>query len=285
MMSAPAVIPLAIAEGVSRLPVLVQNLAQASPTGEKDKALDQGWQLNVNLAQGGDEVAIGRTLDATAGFDAAFDLPVPPNSPSSTAKATLVIRHPEWNLACGSGFFSDLVSMSGEPHEWNLTVTVPEPGSVTLHWDPLGLPTDVDLQVYLPHENRVVVMSVRDETSLQVDVGAAPLEVQFRTSSGISGVPGQLAGLQLRNAPNPFNPMTEFRFNLPRAGETEIRIYDVRGAVVRRVSGGVMAAGPAKLQWAGHDGHGREVASGIYFYRLYLEGRQEGKTLKMTLLK
>ena len=285
MMSAPAVVPVAAAEGASRLPVLVQNLVQAAPSGDKDKSGDPGWQLNVNLTQGGDEVAIGRALDATAGFDAAFDLPVPPASPSSTAKATLVIRHPEWNLACGSGFFSDLVSMSGEPQEWNLTVTVPEPGMVTLNWDPLGLPADVDLQVYLPHENRVVVMSVRAETSLQVDVGTEPLVVQFRTSNGISGVPGQLAGLQLRNAPNPFNPMTEFRFNLPRAGKTEIRIYDVRGAVVRRVSGGVMAAGPAKLPGAGHDGHGREVASGIYFYRLYLEGRQEGKTLKMTLLK
>ncbi len=281
MLSAPVPVAGDPGQDVSRLPMLVQ----AAPSGNKDKSGDQGWQFNVNLAQGGDEVAIGRALDATAGFDAAFDLPVPPNSPSSTARATLVIRHPEWNLACGSGFFSDLVSMSGEPQEWNLTVTVPEPERVTLHWDSLGLPAEVDLQVYLPHENRVVVMSVRGETSLQVDVGTEPLVVQFRTSNGISDVPGQLAGLQLRNAPNPFNPMTEFRFNLPRAGETEIRIYDVRGAVVRRVSGGVMAAGPAKLQWAGRDGHGRDVASGIYFYRLYLEGRQEGKTLKMTLLK
>ncbi len=46
-----------------------------------------------------------------------------------------------------------------------------------------------------------------------------------------------------------------------------------------------MAMGPAKLQWAGRDGRGREVASGIYFYRLYLDSRQEGKTHKMTLLK
>ena len=120
---------------------------------------------------------------------------------------------------------------------------------------------------------------------MQVDVGAAPVVVQFRTPNGISDVPGQLAGLQLRNAPNPFNPMTEFRFNLPRTGQTEIRIYDVRGAMVRRVSGGVMVAGPSKLQWAGRDERGREVASGIYFYRLYLDGRQEGTTLKMTLLK
>ena len=79
--------------------------------------------------------------------------------------------------------------------------------------------------------------------------------------------------------------MTEFRFNLPRAGEAEIRIFDIRGALVRRVVGGVMPAGPTHLKWAGRDDGGRRVASGIYFYRLYLDGRQEGGTIKMTLVK
>ncbi len=282
--------PAASASGETsdRLPLLVQ----AAPVREgkddqpeAEKSGESGWQLNVGLSLGAGQVAIGRTAGATTGFDAAFDLPVPPASPSSTEKATLVIKHPEWNLACGSGFYSDMVALSDEPQEWNLTVTAPEPGSVNLVWDPMDLPAEVDLQVYLPHENRVVVMSVRDENSVQVDVGSTPVLVRFRTPNGISDVPGRLAGLQLRNAPNPFNPMTEFRFNLPHTGDAEIRIFDIRGAVVRRVTGGVIPAGPATLRWAGRDNSGREVASGIYFYRLYLDGRQEGKTLKMTLVK
>jgi hypothetical protein len=126
---------------------------------------------------------------------------------------------------------------------------------------------------------------VRDESSLTVEVGTGPVEIRFRAPGDLSDVPGQLVGLQLRNAPNPFNPMTEFRFNLPRAGEAEIRIFDIRGALVRRVVGGVMPAGQAHLKWAGRDDGGRRVASGIYFYRLYLDGRQEGGTIKMTLVK
>jgi flagellar hook assembly protein FlgD len=98
-------------------------------------------------------------------------------------------------------------------------------------------------------------------------------------------VPDHLAGLQLRNVPNPFNPITDFRFNLPRTGEAEIRIFDLRGAVIKRITGGVMPAGPGTLRWAGHDKSGHEVASGIYFFRLYLDSRQEGPTLKMTLVK
>jgi hypothetical protein len=276
-----------------RLPLLVQAIpvreskddTRKNDQQDAEKSGEIGWQLNVSLALGTDEVAIGRTADATTGFDAAFDLPAPPASPSSTEKATLVIRHPEWNLACGSGFYSDMVALSGEPHEWNLTVTTPDPGSITLVWDPLDLPAEVDLQIYLPHEDRVVVMSVRDENNVQIDIGSLPVQVQFRTSNGTSDVPGHLAGLQLRNVPNPFNPITEFRFNLPRTGDAEIRIFDIRGAVVRRVTGGVMPAGPATLRWAGRDNSGREVASGIYFYRLYLNGRQEGQTIKMTLVK
>ena len=109
--------------------------------------------------------------------------------------------------------------------------------------------------------------------------------VGLRTLNETSDVPAPPMGLRLRNAPNPFNPMTEFRFNLPRAGEAEIRIFDLRGAEAGRVRGGVMPAGPGTLRWSGQDRGRREVASGTYFTRLFLDGRQAGPTLKVTLLK
>ena len=94
-----------------------------------------------------------------------------------------------------------------------------------------------------------------------------------------------LAGLNLRNVPNPFNPSTDFLFNLSQSSRVEIRIYDVRGAMVRSLEGGVMPAGPARLCWRGRDNSGAEVASGAYFYRLYLDGRHEGPARKMIMLK
>jgi hypothetical protein len=270
------------------LPLLVETAT--TPVGEADElesamADDVGWQLNLNLASGTGQAAIGRTASATVGFDAPFDLPVPPASPTGAEKAALLIRHPEWELACGANFYSDLVSLTDEPQVWNLTVVRPEPGVETLEWDPLALPEGVDLQIYLPHENRVAVMSVRTADNLPIDVGIEPVVVQFRTPSDVSDVPYAVAGLQLRNVPNPFNPLTEFRFNLPHEGEAVIRIFDMRGAVVHRVSGGVLPAGPGRLRWAGRDSQGRGVASGIYFYRLYLDDQQEGPTIKMTLVK
>ena len=131
--------------------------------------------------------------------------------------------------------------------------------------------------------NRVAVYSARAENNVQVAVVAEPVVVQFRAPGGVSDVPHALAGLQLRNVPNPFNPLTEFRFNLPRSADTEIRIYDVRGALMHRVQGGVMAAGPAMLRWAGRDEQGRAVASGVYFYRL--SGNDFSQTSKMVMVQ
>jgi flagellar hook assembly protein FlgD len=59
----------------------------------------------------------------------------------------------------------------------------------------------------------------------------------------------------------------------------------LRGALVRRISAGILPAGPATVTWAGRDDTGARAASGIYFSRLYLDGSQEGKTLKISLVK
>jgi beta-glucanase (GH16 family) len=67
----------------------------------------------------------------------------------------------------------------------------------------------------------------------------------------------------LSNVPNPFNAMTEIRFDLPAAGTYTLTIYDVAG---RRITGfnGIGAAGINTLHWNGRNDHG----TGVYYYRL-----------------
>jgi hypothetical protein len=93
------------------------------------------------------------------------------------------------------------------------------------------------------------------------------------------------AGVQLRNIPNPFNPATEIRFNLPRSGQAELRIYDVSGREVRRLGGEKLNAGSHTVRWNGTDNNRTPVVSGVYFYRLFLDGGTMGSPVKMTLLK
>ena len=86
-----------------------------------------------------------------------------------------------------------------------------------------------------------------------------------------------------QNRPNPFNPQTSIRFFLPARGTVELNVYDVRGALVRRLAAGEFDAGPHALTWDGTDDAGRPVASGVYVYRLSAERRSQ--TRKMMLLK
>jgi len=94
-----------------------------------------------------------------------------------------------------------------------------------------------------------------------------------------------LPDLNLRNVPNPFNPVTEFRFNLLRASDVQLRIYSLKGEMVRTLQGGTMPPGPAVLTWNGRDDAGRPASSGAYVYRLYLEGEPVGASRKLTLVR
>lgn len=86
------------------------------------------------------------------------------------------------------------------------------------------------------------------------------------------------------NIPNPFNPLTEIRFDIPqRLERASLVIYDVQGRRIKTLVEGPIPAGPHAVYWNGEDDSGQAVASGIYFYRL-LAG-QHDLTRRMVLLK
>ncbi len=86
------------------------------------------------------------------------------------------------------------------------------------------------------------------------------------------------------NVPNPFNPTTTIRYDVPAGGgEVTLRIYDVSGKLIRTLVDEPQTAGEKTVTWNGRDTQGRGVASGVYFYRLQAPGYE--KTLKMTLIQ
>ncbi|MHB8079386.1 MAG: FlgD immunoglobulin-like domain containing protein [Candidatus Krumholzibacteriia bacterium] len=88
-----------------------------------------------------------------------------------------------------------------------------------------------------------------------------------------SGVPSELhlAGA----SPNPFNPGTTIRFNLPMAGQARLAVYDVAGRLVRVLVDGELPAGGHETAWDGRDSAGRALASGSYLARLEAGGKVE----------
>ena len=79
----------------------------------------------------------------------------------------------------------------------------------------------------------------------------------------------------LQNAPNPFNASTVIPYQIPvaMAGETaHLAIYNSAGQQVRVLVHGALEAGPHSAHWDGRDDGGRDLATGVYLYRLEAGG-------------
>ncbi len=124
----------------------------------------------------------------------------------------------------------------------------------------------------------------------EIDDAAVRQEILKRTIDWATGVtvlesPDKIFPrrfLVLPNYPNPFNPNTTIRFQLPRAGQTQITVFDASGRVIRTWKR-KFSAGAHRMVWNGTDANGRRVASGIYLLQVKFGG--EIHTGKMILLK
>jgi hypothetical protein len=92
-----------------------------------------------------------------------------------------------------------------------------------------------------------------------------------------SAVPERFALHQ--NHPNPFNPVTTFRFDLPTTAQVRLTVYNALGQKVAMVIDGVWDAGAHSVSW-----DASRFSSGIYFYTLEAEEKFR-MTRKLLLMK
>ena len=94
------------------------------------------------------------------------------------------------------------------------------------------------------------------------------------TINGPTGVGPASYALALAPArPNPASGLARLQYTLPAEGSVTLRIYGLRGEVVRTLVDGTRGAGVNSATWDGHDESGRAVAAGAYFVRLEAGGR------------
>ena len=86
-----------------------------------------------------------------------------------------------------------------------------------------------------------------------------------------------------QNFPNPFNPVTTFRYQLPKSGHVKLSIYDMRGRAVMELVNSSQSAGSKSVQWNATDSMGKPVSTGVYLYQI--EAGEFVQTRKMVLLK
>ena len=91
-------------------------------------------------------------------------------------------------------------------------------------------------------------------------------------------------GVRLGAAPNPFNPSTELRFELPHTGKVQLRVVDARGrSVAVLLDGAVRAAGSHVLHWDARDSRGGVLPSGVYWAQLDAQGTR--RTTRLVLVR
>jgi len=123
---------------------------------------------------------------------------------------------------------------------------------------------------------------------------AAPLTARAQVLSDVldwfgqtsGGTPsGVIPGAQFATKafPNPFNPKVTVSYNMPKRGHVTVKIFNIRGELVRTLVDDVMDAGTQSVDWNGTSNSGSSVASGVYFY----EARygDEVQVNKITMVK
>ena len=164
----------------------------------------------------------------------------------------------------------------------------PQPGVVILDWDDAPEADFRYFRVYRGADAGFVPSPANLVQEIAVstwtDASADPLNphykiaaVDFAGNEGEAGVVTVATGVAdgdvvtrfvLHGAsPNPFNPSTMIELSVPREGRVTVAIYDTRGARVRTLHDGALAAGHHAMRWNGCDDGGRAVASGVYFAR------------------
>jgi hypothetical protein len=81
----------------------------------------------------------------------------------------------------------------------------------------------------------------------------------------VTGTP-ELQKFAARNYPNPFNPRTKIFYTMPKAGHLTLKVYNVRGELVKTLINGQVKAGEDFVTWDGTNNQGSNVSSGVYFY-------------------
>jgi hypothetical protein len=86
-----------------------------------------------------------------------------------------------------------------------------------------------------------------------------------------------------RPFPNPARRGTTIRFAVPETGNIRLQLFNIEGRLVRDLASGSLEAGEHIVSWDGKDARGREVAPGIYFFRLDRMG--ETKTARVVVFR
>ena len=120
-----------------------------------------------------------------------------------------------------------------------------------------------------------------EEYTVASDVGEFVLSrAAFGAVDGYA-IPDKFALRQ--NYPNPINPITTLRYDLPEQTHVNITVYEMLGRKVRTILNQQQDPGYKSIIWDATNDYGKSVSAGIYLYQI--QAGEYMQTKKMVLLK
>ena len=118
-----------------------------------------------------------------------------------------------------------------------------------------------------------------DGTSEIICMANGPIKIyKLEESVDVNDNKAPLPRFAISNYPNPFNPSTTIKYNLPTEAQVKLEIYDILGRQIATLEDGQKPAGYHQIVWDASD-----MSSGVYFYKLTAGNYNE--TRRMMLVK
>jgi hypothetical protein len=204
------------------------------------------------------------------------------NDPSNAVRGVLalvssgnrIVAAPDVRLAGTRRIGTDVeISFDTVIHGNIDQVSLLNEGRAVAHWGAGIEPTLRGLRAVVP------VSDLRTETVvLQWSVDGVPGSQEFNLPSMVSRVATLHPAV-----PNPFNPRTTLSVELPEATRVRLRVFDLRGRVVKELLDENLPAGVTPVDFDGTDSRGRRLSSGSYV--AVLEAGEYRATRRLTLVQ
>jgi subtilisin family serine protease len=193
----------------------------------------------------------------------------PPPPPYITLDATGIHPKLDWNQVDGADSY-DIYRGTVQGPDLEVNCSLPDYfkiGSTTLTTYTDGTVfidpnSDILVCYYAKSINQAGASGLSNIVNLR---GMAPLRLDELISAETIALPMEYAIHD--NYPNPFNPSTTIRYEIPEASRVSLVVYDIMGREVQRLVDEVIEPGYYTATWEGRNKSGSPVASGIYIYR------------------
>ncbi|MBN4081287.1 T9SS type A sorting domain-containing protein, partial [Caldithrix abyssi] len=190
--------------------------------------------------------------------------------------------------------------LEGDTGTWSANVANPGSGTTSYAWDKKDDGSTNWFPLGTAQTQSVTMGSVSFTLRVTVHTGGQFVDDTFyvfrigdggllrRGTADVSNPIPEAFALE-SNYPNPFNPSTTIKYELPEASSVSLAVYNLLGNEIFGWVKNREDAGYKQITWNGKDRHGNSVPAGIYIYKLTAKSYESGQVFtenrKMVLLK